>query len=377
MAEGGDSTRVGGVHIELTLQGTEQAKVQAQEAASVISGSLTPSAEAAASTMKDASAAAEGNAEAYLRLVAAANAAGASEQEVAEAARAARDDLAAARAEIEANAASTEAAFEKLGSDIESRFLRIGGMIMAVKEGFELGKKIGEEFFVTAEEKAEEDENKRTKAWKENMASRQEAIEKLAGEVSKLRDGSVAELDNYERLFKLFVSLSPLYALRNEYTDRELASAEKRLKIAQEMQRLETEAHDASASSEERKKEDEKARKQMERMDAEERRVDERNQKEIDAYNKKLDDDEAAFEDRMHREDSAQYNRDEEHARRLSEAAEKAADKFSERIEAAFDRITDKIQSGVFGIGSSGGDFSQIQDLLERIERVIPRGLSS
>jgi len=295
----------------------------------------------------------------------------------AEAARAARDDLAAARAEIEANAASTEAAFEKLGSNIESRFLRIGGMIMAVKEGFELGKKIGEEFFVTAEEKAEEDENKRTKAWKENMASRQGDIDKLAGEVSRLRDASNSELDNYEKLFKIFVALSPFYALRNEYTDQELASAEKRLKIAQETQRLEIQAHNAAEATKEREKDDEKARKQMERMDEEERRVDEKNRKEIEAQNKKLDDEEAAFEFRMHQENSAQMERDREHAKRLEEAAEKAADKFAERVEAAFDRIADKIQSGVFGVGSAGGDFTQIQDILERIERVIPRGLSS
>jgi len=39
---GGDSTRVGGAHIDLTLRGAEQVKAQAEGAAAAVGGKLAP-----------------------------------------------------------------------------------------------------------------------------------------------------------------------------------------------------------------------------------------------------------------------------------------------------------------------------------------------
>lgn len=122
-----------------------------------------------------------------------------------------------------------------------------------------------------------------------------------------------------------------------------------------------------------------------------------------EAADKKRRDDEDADEFRRHKEDSAEYNREqekkeaeEERIRRREEAddferhkensaemererqrEEKVlalADKFNQRINDNFDKLVEKIQSGPFGAGAAGGDMSGVIEVLERIERAVPRG---
>lgn len=329
MAEGGDSTRVGGVHIELTLQGAEKVRDDVQQVAAAAKDAAAPvdqlgtTAQDAAYKLEDVGKAAEEAAQDVNKLEDATKKAEESSTGMSE------RGLAGMLLKV----AALRKALTELSETIEV-FQQRSGSDEAVHIFSEKG-------IAGAEQKMRE-----IAEWSSHSSTAlQNASEAL---------GKMAHLD-ISGLVKMFTDPG---------------------KFSEEQERLgiligRRQREDAARA------EDEKARKQMERMDEEERRVDEKNRKEIEAQNKKLDDEEAAFEDRMHRENSAQMERDREHAKRLEEAAEKAADKFAERVEAAFDRITDKIQSGVFGVGSAGGDFSQIQDLLERIERVIPRGLSS